>query len=557
MLRRMLVLLFGLVALFAVGGGGVAWAAPAQQVREVEEQGPNGACATPQNLGQLTGALRVRGSITPHPDLIAHPEGIDFFRLSATPGSQLIVAIRGNTSGQGTLPDPLLGAFDAACNTLQSVDDAYGSLEPTMVISVPSDGVLIFAVTAFADFDFIGAGNTGGSYALTLEPAMPIEAISGRLLDAATGSAPAYPTSVELQRCMLDLCVTMGYTDLNQDRFSFAYSNEQPLFAGTYQAIVRSGRYAPLTLGPFAVGAGARYDLGVASLERLPLIGAVSGRLVHAQTGQPLGQLVNSVALVACQDGNCWDTRASMSTEADGSFRFVANEQENLLTVGEYRLLIEVDQFESYDLGPFMLTAGQELALGDLFIAPLPLQFFDRYGCETVPAAGGVCNYGLRVVNSQPYTMQLNVWSIMEAVGMHHGVFQPAAAQEVNLAPGESRTFAFSFYIPENVPAYTQFCANFYVANQVPGFYLQPWASSFIFCGFKDEAPVTETPLMGVGTAEAVETEEPATEAPVTEAAVMEASATEAPVTEAAVMEASATEAPVTEALVTEEATDS
>lgn len=550
MFRRILVLFVALAALFAIdGSGGVAMAAPAQQVREVEAQGPNGTCAEAQVLGAITGAVRVRGSIAPNPELHAHAEGIAFFRLTATPGSQLLLAIRGAPSGQGSLPDPLLGAFASDCSLLQYVDDAYGSLEPTMYLLVPADGIVTLAVTAYADFDFVGVGYRGGSYALTLEVVEPIVGVSGRLVDAHTGADPDQSIMLELQRCAFDLCATVQDAYIEQDRFSFSSQPNQPLFAGTYQVIVRSQAYHTLTLGPFVVAAGTRYDLGVASLEPLPLIGAVSGRIVHADTGQPLGHLPNFISLGYCNESDCWDIRASISAAADGRFHFVASDTERPLTEGAYRLLIEVDQFVFVDPGPFMVYGGQELDLGDLFIQPQPLQFFDRYGCDQIPTEGGNCAYGLRIVNSQPYALHLNVWSIIEVGGAHHGEFQPTAAQTLSLGPGESRTIHFELSIPAEVPNETYFCAMVYLANQVPGFYLQPWASNMIFCGYKGE------PLLDdwIPMEQEVPTQEPTTAAPATEEAVAQEPATAELVAEQLVAEEPVAEEPVAEELVAEE----
>ncbi|PDW01762.1 hypothetical protein [Candidatus Viridilinea mediisalina] len=566
MLRRILVLCVGVAALFAFDGGGVASAAPVQQVREVEAQGPNGTCAEAQVLGAITGAVRVRGSIEPNPEVPAHAEGVDFFRLTATPGSQLMLAIRGNPSGQGTLRDPLLGAFASDCSLLQYVDDAYGSLEPTMYLVVPADGIVTLAVTAFSDFDFVGAGYSGGSYALTIEEIQPISGVTGRLVDGRTGADPDPNMMLLLQRCSFDVCVTVQETYIQQDRFSFTSQPNWPLFAGTYQVIVRSDAYHTLTLGPFVVAAGARYDLEVASLDPLPLIGSVSGRIVHAHTGQPLGHLRNYISLGYCTEDDCWDIRASMSVDADGRFQIVASDADRPLTQGEYRLFIEVEQFVFADSGPFMVYGGQAFDLGDLFIEPKPLQFFDHHGCENIPAAGGLCAYGLRVVNSQPYTVHLNVWSIIEVGSEHYGVFQPTEAQAVSLGPGEGRTFHFELYIPAEVPNETYFCAMLYIANQGPGFYMQPRASNSIFCGYKgdplvddwlpldDEVlidePVMEAPLADEPVMEAPLADEPVMEAPLADEPVMEAPlAEEEPMTDEPVAEEHGTEEHGTEAL--------
>ena len=60
---------------------------------------PNNTCATAQNLGAIALPFSIRGSI----DSRVGYRDVDFFRFTATPGSQLLPDLEGAATGQGTL----------------------------------------------------------------------------------------------------------------------------------------------------------------------------------------------------------------------------------------------------------------------------------------------------------------------------------------------------------------------------------------------------------------------------------------------------------------------
>jgi hypothetical protein len=86
---------------------------------------------------------------------------VDFFTIDAEAGE--IVAIE-LVRGQF---DSLLGVFDADTGELLAVDDDGGDgLLSRLLLQVESDTRLAFAVSAFPDFEFVGAGTSGGRYTL-------------------------------------------------------------------------------------------------------------------------------------------------------------------------------------------------------------------------------------------------------------------------------------------------------------------------------------------------------------------------------------------------------
>ena len=120
------------------------------------------------------------------------PDGVvsevDFYRFTATPGSELVVEQKGQTSDSGTLEDPFLGWFNSGCD-LQDINDDHSSLDSRLFLIVPSDGVIIIAASSCCDGEFNGSGDGIGSYELGIDFAPPsIGSISAQAIDALTGA---------------------------------------------------------------------------------------------------------------------------------------------------------------------------------------------------------------------------------------------------------------------------------------------------------------------------------------------------------------------------------
>lgn len=71
--------------------------------------------------------------------------------------------------------DPVLGLFSAISERRAANDNFGGSIFPQLSVTVPVDGMLHFAVSGFADFDFIGEHGHFGDYSLAIE-AVPLPA---------------------------------------------------------------------------------------------------------------------------------------------------------------------------------------------------------------------------------------------------------------------------------------------------------------------------------------------------------------------------------------------
>jgi hypothetical protein len=94
---------------------------------------------------------------------LVEPTGgdVDFFTIDADAGEFVAIEL---VRGQF---DSLLGVFDADTGELLAVDDDGGDgLLSRLIVQVESDTRLAFAVSAFPDFEFVGAGGSGGRYTL-------------------------------------------------------------------------------------------------------------------------------------------------------------------------------------------------------------------------------------------------------------------------------------------------------------------------------------------------------------------------------------------------------
>jgi hypothetical protein len=237
---------------------------------------PNNSCPAAQDLGALDGSspLLLTGSLDTPPE---EPD-VDFFKLEATPGSSLVADLEGEETGQGTLPDPFLGLFDSDCNLVASNDDA-GTLNARLRFVVPDDGIVILAATSCCDEQFTGAGDSNGSYALTVAPAPPaIGSIAGRVIDAVTGAplpgnSPPF-ASVVLLRCEGDECLEFVDEQSTDDEGRFRFErdfDDGPLPVGTYQVIASAEEFEEEATEPFDVAEGEDVDLGDIALGPAPI----------------------------------------------------------------------------------------------------------------------------------------------------------------------------------------------------------------------------------------------------------------------------------------------
>ena len=175
---------------------GLLWGSPALLAAPLPEVEPNHPCPSAQSLGSAAKPLAVAGNLNrgKGPD-------IDFFRVTATPGSLIRIDLEGQATSQGTLGDPYLGSYASDCSWFLGGDDDGGEgFNSRLWIQVPADGTVVIAATSSGDYNLTGQGGSGGTYRLSLEEIHLAHAVSGRVVAAGTGT-PLYSSYVELRRC--------------------------------------------------------------------------------------------------------------------------------------------------------------------------------------------------------------------------------------------------------------------------------------------------------------------------------------------------------------------
>lgn len=455
--------------------------APASRAQEVEME-PNHPCSAAQHL-TASSPLTVDGSID--------TQDVDFYRVSAPAGSVLRVRLQGASSGQGTLGDPILGAFSDDCTTLIRYDDDGGTgLDSYFELPVAS-GTAVLAAASYGDFWFTGSGYYTGSYRLTIEQDEgPARSISGRAIDAETGS-PLPSAYVSLTRCNEGFCgelVGWAYTDF-QGEFLFengAFNVYSPLTAGDYQVRIDMYNYEAAQVGPFQVSAGQELDLGDIGLNPYPRVGSIRGRLVDAVTGAPLpgyAQPFAWVQLLYCNpDPFCYTVR-SASAGPDGTFLFEGDFYYPLLP-GIYKLAAYADQYETVTSEPFQVADREHFDFGDLAMKSFLVRFYLEQACGPIPAAGGSCHFKMRVVNGSPSRFVGETWSIVQGgpIGTPAGytAFQTGNPKGVSLAPGASAVVPLSFFVPADVSDGAYVCAEGFAALRPHSF--NTLGRRFLFC---------------------------------------------------------------------------
>ncbi len=571
------------------------------------------ATATPAPARAAAAGRRATATTTATPTMTATPTAapggeapnLDFFQIVATPGSFVKIAMGGLSSGQGSLADPLLGAFDGNCGYLGAADSGGDGLDAALFAQVPASGELVIAATSCCDYSFSSGGPGAGSYTLTVSEQPTIGSISGRLIDAATqepivpeegvyislmlqqcaGSdassctfvgtgSPSYPAPdgtfqfvqgsyqpltpgnyrvvaqaggyrdlataifpvganenynlgnlamrppqvvssisgsvvdastnaplgyvyVRLQRCnVYGYCDPINQTSSAEDG-SFSFSGDiwgSPLYDDTYTVVLDHFGYDSLTTGQFTPTGGGDYTLGALKLQKIPLLGSISGRLVDAISGSPLTS--DSVSygyanLLQCDDaGNCYSSVAYSPLDADGTFRFSNADSYMFLRAGRYAVSYSAEQYIDGQSASFTVAEGEDVSLGDVPVQPYPLRLLNGASCGSIPARGGTCSYSLRLVNNQDKAVSLRAWNTLwvYAPAYSSSTFQAQDAQKVRLRPGESKLVRFEFDVPRKVAPYTSICTQFYVADDARGYYFAPTSQRYGFCVTKDGA---------------------------------------------------------------------
>jgi hypothetical protein len=212
------------------------------------ETEPNDPCSSAQNLLSAVLPLQVEGYKTQ-----PFGDAVDYYRFSATPGSQLHVILDGNFSKPNPLTAYGVGFFTSDCPVSPVANTFTIFSAANLDFTVPADGTFILGVTACCDTNFSGSGTIEGEYVLSvgtnLPPADFIDSISGQITDAITGRPLAGPVDpfalVQLYRSS-----PFGFefvaeipTDENGNYLFSAAVVGNPLLVGDYRIVSYANQY--------------------------------------------------------------------------------------------------------------------------------------------------------------------------------------------------------------------------------------------------------------------------------------------------------------------------
>jgi hypothetical protein len=463
----------------------------------VQEIEPNNTCATAQVLGAIApnSPITVNGALTTPPSV---PD-VDFYKVTgATPGNVLRVHVTGGSDGVDTLVLPMAAVLNSSCGVIQN----SGATDPiTFETVVPSDGVLLLAVTSCCDFQLTGSGYYAGTYTLTVTELVPVQSVSGRVVDAVT-SQPVSSVLVNLTVCGDPSCspttqvfVGQVFTDpMGQYSFTTTYFGG-PLDPGTYQGLVidYQGRYLQAQFS-FSAAGGEQKIVPDVALTPTPVIGSVSGRIVDSVTHAPLSGVSPPHAYVSmyAYSGYAFSFASGFADSA-GRFTFAHDQSGRPLIAATYFVTISAEQYQQLGETTAPIPAGANQDLGDIQLVSNPIRFTLLRGCSNVPITGGRCEYQVQITNAIARSIEGEAWATINAYGLQsfvtNSLFQTNVPQEMNLAAATrtysaSRTASFEFSIPGTVPVYAFICPTFWfgVDPVNPQLYVQGAMTDYTSC---------------------------------------------------------------------------
>lgn len=430
------------------------------------ESEPNDSCFSPQDLGALLPPFSLTGSLDT-PD-------IDYYRTYFEVGSASSTAVI--DLERETLGDPLLAAFSSDCVLLALDDDGGGFLNSRIRINVPADGVLIIAATSYPDFGLTGQGFHSGTYRLSVRQEGAPASILGRVVDSRTGD-PVPFAFVTLFRCFQGFCfefVSQRFTDPDGGfRFDGA---EVFLPEGDYRLVIEANNYQPRE-EMFHFFAGQPLDLGNVLLDPIPSVSSIGGRLVDAVTGEPLPGNAEPFAFVEldfCSPGAfCFPVRFA-SPDPQGRFLFADGGGFFPLFPGIYQIRAFANQYLSFTSELFTVEDGEDHDTGDLALKSFPVRIHLAQPCGPIPSQGGNCQFSVKITNGLGGRLAGDAWSVVQASGLAtptgSTIFQTGLPKALSLAPGESATLPFTFFVPREVSDGTFLCVRGLAASRPHSF---------------------------------------------------------------------------------------
>jgi hypothetical protein len=241
---------------------------------------------------------------------------------------------------------------------------------------------------------------------------------------------------------------------------------------------------AATTYPDFALtgGGNGSYQLTTAPV---PLIGSISGRLTDIFRTSLRGDVepFAFVRLLQCGEFGCFDVN-SQAANSEGRFLFETDLNGAPLRAGNYQLIVTANQYREGQTEPFAVGEGEHHDVGDFILDSFAVRFSDIQPCS-IPAAGGICKFSLRITNGLSTRLSGKTWSTAGGAWIgsftNFTSFQTGKARAVELEPGKSKILHFGFRVPGSVADGATICASVYI-GQKPSAFFRPVGITGLFC---------------------------------------------------------------------------
>jgi hypothetical protein len=226
-----------------------------------------------------------------------------------------------------------------------------------------------------------------------------------------------------------------------------------------------------------------------------PAIGSIAGRVIDADTGEPLpGNMppFAFVELLRCDGSDCFEVVNSQSTDDEGRFRFEQDFSGQPLPVGTYQVSAFANEFEENATAPFDVAEGEDFDVGDIPLALLPIMFSDIQPCEDLLPQGDTCRYSVTVRNNTDARIDGLAWSPVDGFDLGSSLTftlfeastgsgsRQAVRARVAVGPSDGQALEFQFDVPPFVVGAT-FCPRIFLGVN-PNPLVITVREAFLFC---------------------------------------------------------------------------
>jgi hypothetical protein len=156
-------------------------------------------------------------------------------------------------------------------------------------------------------------------------------------------------------------------------------------------------------------------------------------------------------------------------------------------------VMASADQYQSGQTEQFSVGESEDFDTGRIALISYPIRFSELQSCS-LPAAGGICDFSVKITNGLATRFSGKAWTIIEAFEIGSFVdfthFQTDSPLDVSLAPGRSMVLRFRFQVRGSVANSAVICATTFV-GQNPSALFNTAGLRSLFCFVKQSNSFT------------------------------------------------------------------